>query len=44
MMDILVILLTLSVIGICVFIKCMIELDKHITELEKKIGTYDTRR
>ena len=33
------ILLTLSVIGICVFVKCMTNLNKHIDELEKKIDT-----
>ena len=39
MMEILIILLTLSVIGICVFVKCMTNLNKHIDELEKKIDT-----
>ena len=38
-MEILIILLTLSVIGICVFMKCMTNLNKHIDELEKKIDT-----
>lgn len=37
MMEILIILLTLSVISICVFVKCMTNLNKHIDELEKKI-------
>ena len=39
MMVILIILLTLSLIGICVFMKCMSNLNKHIDELEKKIYT-----
>ena len=39
MMEILIILLTLSLIGICVFMKCMSNLNKHIDELEKKIYT-----
>ena len=36
-MEILIILLTLSVIGICVFMKEMTDLNKRIVELEKKI-------
>ena len=39
MMVILIILLTLSLIGICVFMKCMSNLNKHIDELKKKIYT-----
>ena len=39
MIDVLIILLILSVIGICVFVKCMTNLNKHIDELEKKIDT-----
>lgn len=39
MMEILIILITLSVIGICVFVKCMTNLNKHIDELEKTIYT-----
>lgn len=38
MMEILIILITLSVISICVFVKCMTNLNKHIDELEKKIN------
>ena len=37
MMDILIILLALLVIGICVFMKGMTDLNKRIAELEKKI-------
>ena len=37
MMDILVILLALSVLSVCVFMKCITELSKRIDELEKKI-------
>ena len=37
MMDILVILLALSVLSICVFMKCITDLSKRIDELEKKI-------
>ena len=37
MMDILVILLALSVLNICVFMKCITDLSKRIDELEKKI-------
>ena len=36
MMDILVVL-ALSVLSICVFMKCITDLSKHIDELEKKI-------
>ena len=36
-MDILVILLALSVLSICVFMKCITDLSKRIDELEKKI-------
>lgn len=39
MIEMLIILLTLSLIGICVFVKCMTNLNKHIDELEKKIDT-----
>ena len=39
MIDVLIILLILSVIGICVFVKCMTNLNKHIDELEKRIDT-----
>ncbi len=38
MMDILVILLALSVLSICVFMKCITDLSKRIDELEKKIN------
>ena len=37
MMDVLVILLALSVLSICVFMKCITDLSKRIDELEKKI-------
>ena len=37
MMDILVVVLALSVLSICVFMKCLIDLSKRIDELEKKI-------
>ena len=37
MMNILVILLALSVLSICVFMKCITDLSKRIVELEKKI-------
>ena len=37
MMDILVVVLALSVLSICVFMKCITDLSKHIDELEKKI-------
>ena len=37
MMDILVMLLTLSVLSICVFMKCITDLSKRIDKLEKKI-------
>ena len=39
MIEMLIILLTLSLIGICLFVKCMTNLNKHIDELEKKIDT-----
>ena len=39
MIDVLITLLILLVIGICVFVKCMTNLNKHIDELEKKIDT-----
>ena len=38
-MEILIILLTLSFINICVVAKCMTDLNKRITELEKEIDT-----
>ena len=38
MMEILIILLTLSFINICVVAKCMTDLNKRIDELEKKIN------
>ena len=37
MMDILVVVLALSVLSICVFMKCITDLSKRIDELEKKI-------
>ena len=37
MMEILIVILALSVLGICIFMKCMTELGKWIDELEKKI-------
>ena len=37
MMEILIVTLALSVLGICLFMKCMTELSKRIDELEKKI-------
>lgn len=37
MMDILVILLALSVLNICVFMKCVTNISKRIDELEKNI-------
>ena len=37
MMEILIVTLALSVLGICIFMKCMTELSKRIDELEKKI-------
>ena len=37
MMEILIVILALSVLGICIFMKCMTELGKRIDELEKKI-------
>ena len=39
MMEILVVTLALLVLGICLFMKCMTELDKRIDALEKKIDT-----
>ena len=36
-MEILIVTLTLSVLGICLFMKCMTELGKRIDKLEKKI-------
>lgn len=39
MMEILIILLTLSFMNICVVAKCMTDLNKRIIELEKKIYT-----
>lgn len=38
-MEILIILLTLSFINICVVAKCITNLNKRITELEKEIDT-----
>lgn len=38
MMEILIILLSLSVIGICVIMKRIADLNKRIAELEKKIS------
>ena len=38
-MEILIITLALSVLGICLFMKCMTELGKRIDELEKNINT-----
>ena len=43
MMDILAVTLALSVLGICLFMKCMTELGKRIDELEKKIDTIKCR-
>ena len=37
MMEILIVILALSVLGICIFMKCITELSKRIDELEKKI-------
>ncbi len=37
MMEILIVILALSVLGICIFMKCITELGKRIDELEKKI-------
>ena len=37
MMEILIVTLALSVLGICIFMKCMTELSKRIDESEKKI-------
>lgn len=37
MMEIVIVTLALSVLGICIFMKCMTELSKRIDELEKKI-------
>ena len=37
MMEIVIVTLALSVLGICLFMKCMTELSKRIDELEKKI-------
>ena len=37
MMEIVIVTLALSVLGICLFMKCMTELGKRIDELEKKI-------
>lgn len=37
MIEIVIILLILLAIGICVFMKCIIDLNKYISELEKKI-------
>ena len=36
-MEIVIVTLALSVLGICLFMKCMTELGKRIDELEKKI-------
>lgn len=45
MMVALIILITLSILGICVFgigifMKCMTTLNEHINELEEKIDNY----
>ena len=37
MMEIVIVTLALSVLGICIFMKCMTELSKRIDESEKKI-------
>ena len=37
MMEILIVTLALSILGICIFMKCMTEIGKLIDELEKKI-------
>ena len=37
MMEILIVTLALSILGICIFMKCMTEIGKCIDELEKKI-------
>ena len=37
MMEILIVTLALSILGICIFMKCMTEIGKFIDELEKKI-------
>ena len=38
MMEIVIVTLALSVLGICIFMKCMTEIGKCIDELEKKIN------
>ena len=38
MMEILIVTLALSILGICIFMKCMTEIGKLIDELEKKIN------
>ena len=39
MMEILIVTLALSVLGICLFMKCMTELCKRIDKLEKRVNT-----
>ena len=38
MMEILIVTLALSILGICIFMKCMTEIGKCSDELEKKIN------